>query len=56
MTRVRPIAGEIVIERPIDEVFDVVADERNEPRYNPRLAAVEKLTDGPGRERHPLAR
>ncbi|HEU4451309.1 MAG TPA: hypothetical protein VFR63_15180 [Gaiellaceae bacterium] len=31
------IEGEIVIERPPAEVFDVVADERNEPRYDPRL-------------------
>jgi hypothetical protein len=31
------IEGEIVIDRPVEEVFDVVADERNEPRYNPRL-------------------
>ena len=29
MTR---IEGEITIERPIGEVFDIVADERNEPR------------------------
>jgi hypothetical protein len=28
------IAGDIVIRRPVEEVFDVVADERNEPRYN----------------------
>jgi uncharacterized membrane protein len=30
------VTGEIVIERPIDEVFDFVADERNEPQYNPQ--------------------
>lgn len=41
------IEGEIVIERPVDEVFDFVADERNEPRYNPRLARVEQLSAGP---------
>jgi hypothetical protein len=34
MTR---IEGEIVINRPLEEVFDFVADERNEPRYNPRM-------------------
>jgi len=27
--------------RPADEVFDFVADERNEPRYNPRMARTE---------------
>lgn len=41
------IAGEIIINRPVGEVFDFVADERNEPRYNPRLHNVEKLSDGP---------
>jgi uncharacterized protein YndB with AHSA1/START domain len=45
--RLHAISGEIVIERPVDEVFDVVADERNEPRYNPRLVSVEKLSSGP---------
>ena len=29
--------GQILIHRPVDEVFDFVADERNEPRYNPQL-------------------
>jgi hypothetical protein len=28
-------------------VFDFVADERNEPRYNPRILRVHKLTPGP---------
>jgi hypothetical protein len=40
------IDGEIAIDRPVDEVFDFVADERNEPRYNPRILNVEKLTPG----------
>jgi hypothetical protein len=31
------IDGEIVIHRRVDEVFDFVADEGNEPRYSPRL-------------------
>ena len=38
------IHGEIVIGRPMSEVFDFVADERNEPRYNPRMLRVEKVT------------
>lgn len=42
-----PIEGEIVIGRLVEEVFDVVADERNEPRYNPRLLWVEKISSGP---------
>jgi uncharacterized protein YndB with AHSA1/START domain len=44
MTR---IEGEVDIAAPVDQVFDLVADERNEPRYNPRLARAEKVTDGP---------
>jgi uncharacterized protein YndB with AHSA1/START domain len=41
------IEGEILIDRPVEEVFDIVADERNEPNYNPRLLWVEKLSSGP---------
>jgi len=41
------IAGELVINRPVDEVFDFVADEQNEPRYNPRIRRAEKLSPGP---------
>ena len=44
MTR---IAGEVTIAAPVEEVFDMVADERNEPRYNPRIAAVRKLGPEP---------
>ena len=42
-----PIEGEIVIKRPLEEVFDFVADERNEPRYNPQMRRVELVTPGP---------
>ena len=41
------ISGEITIDAPVAEVFDLVADERNEPRYNPRIAHAEKLSGGP---------
>jgi hypothetical protein len=41
------IDGEIVINRPVEEVFDFVADERNEPRYNPRMLSSEMLSPGP---------
>ena len=44
MTR---IAGEVTIAAPVEAVFDVVADERNEPSYNPRIARVEKVSEGP---------
>ena len=39
------IEGEIYIDRPPEVVFDVVADERNEPRYNPKMTAVSLLSD-----------
>jgi hypothetical protein len=41
------IAGEVVIGRPVDVVFDFVADQRNEPRYNPRMVRADKVTGGP---------
>lgn len=41
------IAGAVVIDRPIEEVFDFVADERNEPCYNPNMEFEQKLSDGP---------
>ena len=39
--------GEIVINRPVDEVFDFVAGERNEPRYNSRMPRAEAISPGP---------
>ena len=41
------IQGDIVINRPIDEVFDFAADERNEPVYNPEMTLAEMVTQGP---------
>lgn len=41
------IDGEIIIAAPVEQVFDMVADERNEPRYNPRIVGVEKTSQGP---------
>jgi hypothetical protein len=41
------IAGEIIIGRPVDVVFDYVADQTNEPEYNPRMVLAEKITEGP---------
>jgi uncharacterized membrane protein len=41
------IQGDIVINRPVEEVFDFVADQRNEPRYNPRMIRAEKISSGP---------
>lgn len=44
MSRVR---GSLDIARPVEVVFDVVADQRNEPSYNPAMTAAAKVTDGP---------
>jgi len=41
------IQGEILIDRPVEEVFDFVADERNEPRYNTQMRSAEQISDGP---------
>jgi uncharacterized protein YndB with AHSA1/START domain len=41
------ITGSIEIGRPVEEVFDLVADQRNEPLYNPDMLSSEKVTDGP---------
>jgi hypothetical protein len=41
------INGSILIRRPVEQVFDFVADERNEPVYNPQMRSVEKTTSGP---------
>jgi carbon monoxide dehydrogenase subunit G len=41
------IEGEILIYRPPEEVFDFVADSRNEPSFNPAMTGVELLTPLP---------
>jgi polyketide cyclase/dehydrase/lipid transport protein len=41
------IDGEIVIGRPVEVVFDYVADQSNEPQYNPQMVRAEKITPGP---------
>jgi hypothetical protein len=41
------IEGEILIGRAVEVVFDFVADQRNEPQYNPRMVRAAKITDGP---------
>jgi hypothetical protein len=44
MTRIR---GSIEIRRPVEEVFDFIADQRNELSYNPRMTESVMLTGGP---------
>ena len=41
------IHGAVRIDAPVEEVFDLVADERNEPTYNPRIVRAEKVSVGP---------
>ena len=41
------IEGEIVVARPVETVFDFVADERNEPLYNPQMLRAEMVSSGP---------
>jgi uncharacterized protein YndB with AHSA1/START domain len=41
------ISGEILINQPVELVFDCVADQRNEPNYNPQMLRSEMITDGP---------
>ena len=41
------VTGFIEIERAAQDVFDFVADERNEPTYNPNMLSSTKITDGP---------
>src|SRR6478609_11842796 len=41
------IEGEVVVARPVDEVFGYVADSRHEPAYNPRMLHCELVTPEP---------
>ncbi len=41
------ITGEMMINRPVETVFDFVADERNEPLYNSQMVSAEKISSGP---------
>ncbi len=41
------IQGATIVERSVEEVFDFVADELNEAKYNPLMVRAEKATPGP---------
>lgn len=41
------ITGHIRIAAPVEQVFDTVADSRNEPSFNPAMTEVELLTSPP---------
>ena len=40
-------SGSAVIDRPIGEVFDFLADGTNDPKFSPRVQQIEQSTDGP---------
>jgi len=44
---VSKVHGQIFIARPREAVFDFVADERNEPSYNPRMTRMVMTTPEP---------
>ena len=39
--------GTAHIDRPIEEVFDFLADGENDPKFSPRVLEIKKTTDGP---------
>jgi len=41
------ITGHVRIAAPVEQVFDTVADSRNEPSFNPAMTSVELLTPLP---------
>ena len=41
------IEGQITIGRPVEVVFDYVADQTHEPQYNSKMVRAEKETAGP---------
>jgi hypothetical protein len=40
-------SGSAVIDRPITEVFEFLADGTNDPKFSPRVQEIRKATDGP---------
>jgi hypothetical protein len=41
------VQGEVRIGRPVEVVFDFVADQTNEPQYNPAMVRTTRVTPGP---------
>jgi carbon monoxide dehydrogenase subunit G len=39
--------GTTVVDRPIEQVFDFLADGTNDPKFSPRVLEIAKATDGP---------
>jgi Polyketide cyclase / dehydrase and lipid transport len=40
-------SGSAVIDRPINQVFDFLADGTNDPKFSPRVQQIRQTTDGP---------
>lgn len=40
-------SGTAIIDRPIQEVFEFLADGTNDPKFSPRVQEIRKTTDGP---------
>jgi hypothetical protein len=40
-------SGTAIIDRPIDQVFNFLADGTNDPKFSPRVQEIRKTTDGP---------
>ncbi len=40
-------SGSAVVDRPIDQVFDFLADGTNDPKFSPRVQEIQKETAGP---------
>ncbi len=40
-------SGTTIIDRPIQEVFDFLADGTNDPKFSPRVQEIRRTTDGP---------
>lgn len=41
------VEKEVLVDRPAEEVFDFLADVRNEERWNPNVVRIESASDGP---------
>ena len=39
--------GTATVDRPIEEVFDFLADGTNDPKFSPRVQEIRKTTEGP---------
>ncbi|MEU6472583.1 SRPBCC family protein [Streptomyces massasporeus] len=43
----RQFEATVEIDRPVEAVFDYLADGRNDPQFSPRVLKIERVPDGP---------